>query len=119
MTTEEFIIQHRRDAVADLALHASRWPGVDMPFALEQIDGWQRACRKLPTWAATEGIVYPPHLAMEQCSSEQTGEGHLEAAARWRLIRGPYGRSGRGFLLCGSIAHAGEFRLRRAPKTTL
>lgn len=90
MTTEEFIIQHRRDAVADLALHASRWPGVDMPFALEQIDGWQRACRKLPTWAATEGIVYPPHLAMEQCSSEQTARYKAKVISRLLPVGGSY-----------------------------
>ena len=43
-----------------------------MPAAIQQIQGWQIARKKIPSWAAVEGIVYPPHLNMEQCSSEQT-----------------------------------------------
>ncbi len=43
-----------------------------MPMALQQIQGRQTARRKLPSWAACEGLLYPPHLNMEQCSSEQT-----------------------------------------------
>lgn len=38
---------------------------------------------KLPRWAATDGIVYPPHLSMEQCSSEQTALYKADLAARW------------------------------------
>ena len=45
-----------------------------MPWALQQIAGWQMARRKLPSCAAVEGMVYPPHLSMEQCSSEQTAK---------------------------------------------
>ena len=69
---EDFIKQHREDDVRQLALQGGRYPDVDMTFALQQIAGWQIARRKLPSWAETEGIVYPPHLSMEQCSSEQT-----------------------------------------------
>ena len=58
--------------VRRLALSGAKAEGVDLTFALQQIAGWQTAQRKLPTWAATEGLVYPPHLNMEQCSSEQT-----------------------------------------------
>ena len=43
-----------------------------MLFALDQIAGRQTARQKLPTWAAIDGIVYPPHISMEQCSSEAT-----------------------------------------------
>lgn len=68
--TCRFIHTHRLEDVRTLALHPER--GVDMFFALEQIQGWQTARKKLPTWAKTEGIIYPPHLNMEQCSSEQT-----------------------------------------------
>ena len=41
-------------------------------MALQQIEGWQTARRKLPSWAERDGILYPPRLPMEQCSSEQT-----------------------------------------------
>ena len=55
-----------------LALRGTKAPEVDLPFALDQIAGRQTARHKLPSWAAIDGIVYPPHLSMEQCSSEQT-----------------------------------------------
>lgn len=67
-----FVREHREEDVRQLALQARRDSNVDMPWALDQIQGWQMARRKLPSWAAIDGIVYPPHLSMEQCSSEQT-----------------------------------------------
>ncbi len=72
MTTEEFISTHLTDDPRRLALRRDRFPGVDFAFALDQIAGWQRARTKLPQWAATRGVVFPPHLALEQCSSEAT-----------------------------------------------
>ena len=70
--TIEFVKEHRNDDVRLLALQTRRDGDVDLPWALDQIQGWQTARRKLPTWAGIDGIVYPPHLSMEQCSSEQT-----------------------------------------------
>lgn len=70
----EFIREHRSDDVRRLALQAGRYPDVDMPFVLQQIAGWQVARTKLPSWAAVEDICYPPHISMEQCSSEQTAQ---------------------------------------------
>lgn len=72
--TLQFIRLHRIDDVRSLALQAGRHPGVDMPAAVTQIAGWQAARTKIPTWAATDGILYPPHLSMEQCSSELTAD---------------------------------------------
>ena len=66
-------IQINADAdVRQLALRGTKDTKVDLTFALEQIAGRQKARTKLPSWAAIDGIVYPPHLSMEQCSSEQT-----------------------------------------------
>lgn len=77
--TAAFVAAHRHDNVRELALRYGNAQGrqtatddVDLPFALDQIAGWQKARKKLPTWAATNGIIYPPHLNMEQCSSEAT-----------------------------------------------
>ncbi len=72
--TKEFILLHRTpDAdVRQLALLAGKFPKVDKAEALNQIAGWQMALHKLPSWAAVEEILYPPHLSMEQCSSEAT-----------------------------------------------
>ena len=53
-----------------------------MPFALDQIRGRKMARVKLPRWASLEGIIYPPHISMEQCSSESTALYKAELAAR-------------------------------------
>ena len=83
MTTAEFIQEYREKDTRQLALQSARFPNVDMPYALDQIKGWQTARRKLPTWAACDGIVYPPHLSMEQCSSEPTAQYKLNLAMEW------------------------------------
>lgn len=67
-----YVRQHADDDVRMLALRGCKDDSVDLSTALQQIQGRQTAKRKLPTWASVEGIVYPPHLNMEQCSSEQT-----------------------------------------------
>ena len=72
--TIEFIREHRNDDVRTLALQAGRYPTVDMRKAVVQIEGWQHAREKLPAWAAVEGIIYPPKISMEQCSSEKTAK---------------------------------------------
>ena len=73
MTNEEFIKQHRHDDVRALALRKAE-EGVDIKWCLQQIEGWQKACEKLPQWAEVDGLWYPPALSMEQCSSEHTAE---------------------------------------------
>ena len=70
--TRQFVSQHTDDDVRLLALQAHATAGIDLPWALDQIRGRQVAQRKVPSWAAVDGIVYPPHLSMEQCSSEPT-----------------------------------------------
>lgn len=70
--TLQFIRAHRTDDVRTLALQARKYPQVDMAAAVVQIAGWQIAEKKVPLWAQTEGIRYPAHLSMEQCSSEIT-----------------------------------------------
>ena len=70
--TKDFIKSHREEDPRKLALQAKRYPTVDILQAVTQIEGWQAAREKLPAWAATEGIIYPPRISMEQCSSEAT-----------------------------------------------
>ena len=80
--TQDFIRQHQDDDVRQLAFLGSKYPEVDMPFALDQIRGRKMARVKLPRWASIDGIIYPPHISMEQCSSEQTALYKAELAAR-------------------------------------
>ena len=70
--TWQFICAHRTEDVRTLALQARKYPQVDMAAAVVQIAGWQIAEKKVPLWAQTEGVQYPAHLSMEQCSSEIT-----------------------------------------------
>lgn len=80
--TLDFIRQHQDDDVRQLAFLGNKYPEVDMPFALDQIRGRKMARMKLPLWASIDGIIYPPHISMEQCSSEQTALYKAELAAR-------------------------------------
>lgn len=80
--TIDFIRQHQEEDVRQLAFLGSKYPDVDMPFALDQIRGRQMARTKLPRWANIDGIIYPPHISMEQCSSEVTATYKAELAAR-------------------------------------
>lgn len=70
--TLQFINEHVQDDVRLLALQAKKFPEVDINTAIVQIAGRQAAADKIPAWHATEGIVYPRHLSLEQCSSELT-----------------------------------------------
>ena len=80
--TIDFIRQHQEDDVRQLAFLGKKFPEVDMPFALDQIRGRKMARVKLPRWASIDGIIYPPHISMEQCSSETTAMYKAELAAR-------------------------------------
>ena len=86
MTTAEFIREYRERDIRQLALQANRFPDVDMTYALDQIQGWQIARRKLPKWAACDGVIFPPHLSMEQCSSEPTAQYKLNLAMEWTTL---------------------------------
>lgn len=78
MTNDEFIRQHRQDDVRSLAL--KKVPSdIDLPYCLTQIEGWQTARVKLPHWAETDGIIFPPRLSMEQCSSQLTAQYKAQA----------------------------------------
>ena len=83
-STLNYVRQHADDDVRLLALRGSKDPDVDLTRALQQIQGRQTARQKLPSWAANDAIVYPPHLNMEQCSSEATAR--YKAAICKRLI---------------------------------
>ena len=79
--TRVFVKEHLYDDVRRLAL-AKPPAGVDMLMALTQIEGFQAALHKLPAWAATEGMLWPCKLALEQCSSEATARYKHDVAER-------------------------------------
>ena len=70
--TRDYIRHHRDDDVRKLALKGCQDPDVDFPFALQQIQGRQKAKEKLPEMFANPDILFPATVSMEQCSSEAT-----------------------------------------------
>ena len=72
LETIHFIEEHVSADVRSLALQTKKYPQVDMAMAVVQIAGRQIAEAKVPSWYRTEGLFYPKHLSMEQCSSEVT-----------------------------------------------
>ena len=78
--TENFVREHARSDVRLLALTGHKYPGVDMTWALNQIRGRQTATTKLPLLARIDGIHYPAHLSMEQCSSQTAAHYKLRIA---------------------------------------
>ena len=71
MTNEEFITKHQDADVQALALTTIP-VGIDLQYCLRQIVGLQTVKKKIPSLADRQGIVFPPRISLEQCSSEQT-----------------------------------------------
>ena len=78
---KSFIRSHTPEEAEKLLLAASRYPEIDVPFAVEQLLARRQVRDKLPSWHANEDVVYPSRLAAEQCSSEATAR-YKQALAR-------------------------------------
>ena len=74
MTKEfiDFVNAHRDEDTARLLLSAARYPDIDMPAAVQQIEGLRAAAEKWPSLLDCEEFLYPPRLNREQASSEVT-----------------------------------------------
>ncbi|WP_298550269.1 class I SAM-dependent methyltransferase [uncultured Parabacteroides sp.] len=74
LTTSEiqFIKEHAADDLARLLLSAAKYPGMDIPFLVDQIAARRQIREKLPSWYKNGQLVFPAKIAAEQCSSEQT-----------------------------------------------
>ena len=70
-----------RDPVA-IALEAAKYPDLDIPVLVGQIKARQKLKDKMPCWVANERVFFPPSLALEQSSSEETA--HFKAS----LVKG-------------------------------
>ena len=82
--TKTFIRQHANDNTMELLLARGRFPQVDMPFAVQQIEGRRKTRAKLPELSGNDDFVFPPQLNLEQASSEQT--------ARFKAHRYAFGK---------------------------
>ncbi len=67
-----FAREHQDEDTARLLLSAARYPSIDMPAAVQQIEGLRTAREKWPGLLEYENYLYPPRLNREQASSEAT-----------------------------------------------
>ncbi len=74
MTKEfiDFIKTHEDEDTARLLLSSARYPAIDMPLVVQQIEGRRTAREKWPSLLAYDDFLYPPRLNREQASSEAT-----------------------------------------------
>lgn len=84
--TIQFILTHSDDNPHQLMLHATRYPDVDIAYAVHQIAARQRIRYKLPGFYSNPGIEYPQQLSLEQCSSEQTARHKAELVSGTLLV---------------------------------
>lgn len=77
----QFVKEHAADDLTRLLLSASRYPSIDIPFAVEQIASRRQIKEKLPMWYANDALLFPSKISAEQCSSEQT------ASYKQRLVK--------------------------------
>ena len=73
-STQEFIQANKNEDLNRLLLNKAKFPDVPVQLAVEQIKAINKAKNKLPEWHNCSGIIFPPLLSMEQCSSEQTAQ---------------------------------------------
>ncbi|MCH5176213.1 MAG: SAM-dependent methyltransferase [Prevotellaceae bacterium] len=66
----DFVQEHLEDSAAELLLSAHRYRGIDVPFAVEQIEARRRLKAKLPEWYGNADLVMGGRVPAEQCSSE-------------------------------------------------
>jgi hypothetical protein len=69
---QAFVVSHEQVDVHKFLLKNRAVEGVPAAWVAHQIEGRQKAKKKLPTWYGTPGILYPPGINFEQCSSEAT-----------------------------------------------
>lgn len=70
----DFVNAHKDEDTARLLLSAARYPDIDIPAAVQQIEGMRTAREKWPSLLQCEEFLYPPRLNREQASSEATAQ---------------------------------------------
>jgi hypothetical protein len=69
---QQFINANIDTNISKLALQKNPFPELDWIAILNQIEAKSKAKLKLPTWFATNNIIYPSKISVEQTSSEKT-----------------------------------------------
>jgi 16S rRNA G966 N2-methylase RsmD len=69
---QKFIRENESIDPFKLSIKNKNLNGIPFKYIAEQIISRKIAKSKLPSWHSTDGMVYPPKLSLEQCSSETT-----------------------------------------------
>ncbi len=69
---QNFLIEHEHDDEKLLVLKQKEIHGIPASILATQLSGRRKAKSKIPSWYKTKGIIYPPTVNLEQCSSEAT-----------------------------------------------
>lgn len=71
---QKFIRDHENDDPVALILKAKQFKNIPLQLAIEQIQSRKKAKLKLPSWFASNQLIFPPPLSIEQSSSEQAAK---------------------------------------------
>ena len=71
---QRFIITHENDDENELILKGKKIKDVPAAVVADQIVGRRKAKAKLPLYYSSPGIVYPPTVNLEQCTSEEVAQ---------------------------------------------
>uniref|UniRef100_UPI00404731DC THUMP-like domain-containing protein n=1 Tax=Roseivirga sp. TaxID=1964215 RepID=UPI00404731DC len=71
---QKFIRDHENDDPVALILKAKQFKNIPVQQAIEQIQSRKKAKTKLPSWYASNQLIFPPPLSIEQSSSEQAAK---------------------------------------------
>ena len=83
---QDFINSNLFSDVQQLALKKNPFTDLDYKIVMNQIVSKGKAKDKLPTWFATEAIIYPEKISIEQTSSEKTAQYKAEVVSGESLI---------------------------------
>lgn len=83
---QDFINSNLFSDIQKLALKKNPFPNLDYKMLLNQIVAKGKSKEKLPTWFATDGIIYPEKISIEQTSSERTAQYKAQLVSGTTLI---------------------------------
>lgn len=69
---QNFLVEHESADERALVLKQKEVFGIPSSVIASQLSGRRKAKSKLATWYKTKGVIYPPTINLEQCSSEAT-----------------------------------------------
>ena len=64
-----FIKEHASDDLNRLLLSASRYPGIDIPFVVDQLKSRRQIKDKLPSWYQNDRLVFPVNTILSDVES--------------------------------------------------